>query len=55
MITDVDTKFSLDKKASEDGVNKKVQEWEDLMWKYQKSLPISKKGEKWILIKQIYC
>jgi len=24
------------------------------MWKYQKALPFAKKGEKWVLMKQIY-
>jgi L-rhamnose mutarotase len=26
----------------------------NLMWKYQKALPFAKKGEKWVLMKQIY-
>jgi L-rhamnose mutarotase len=46
MITDVDSDFSLEKRASDDSINKKVQDWENLMWKYQKALPIAKKGEK---------
>ncbi|MBU3010998.1 L-rhamnose mutarotase [Polaribacter vadi] len=54
MVTDVDQDFSLDKRASNDGNNKKVQEWEELMWKYQKALPIAKKDEKWVLMNKIY-
>lgn len=54
MITDVDSNFPLENKASENNIHKKVQEWEDLMWKYQKALPIAKKGEKWILMQKIY-
>lgn len=54
MITDVDSNFPLENKSSENGIHKKVQEWENLMWKYQKALPISEKGEKWILMKKIY-
>jgi len=54
MITDVDKAFSIEKRASQDGINEKVQEWENLMWKYQKALPFAKKGEKWVLMKQIY-
>jgi L-rhamnose mutarotase len=46
MITDVDSDFSLEKRASDDSINKKVQDWENLMYKYQKALPIAKKGEK---------
>ena len=41
MITDVNEDFSLEKKASNDGSNRKVQEWEDLMWKYQQKLPFA--------------
>lgn len=37
-----------------DAANPKVQEWETLMWKYQKALPIAKEGEKWLLMKQIF-
>ena len=54
MITDVNEDFSLDKRASNDSSNRKVQEWEDLMWKYQQKLPFAKKGEKWVLMDQIY-
>jgi hypothetical protein len=44
--SDVDSDFSLEKRASDDSINKKVQDWENLMYKYQKALPIAKKGEK---------
>jgi L-rhamnose mutarotase len=54
MITDVNEDFSLDKRASNDSSNRRVQEWEDLMWKYQQKLPFAKKGEKWVLMDQIY-
>ena len=54
MITDVNEDFSLDKRASNDSSNRKVQEWENLMWKYQQKLPFAKEGEKWILMDQIY-
>jgi len=40
----------LKKKAEMDINNPKVQEWEQLMWKYQKVLPIAKLGEKWVLM-----
>jgi len=52
MITDVDDFFSLEKRASID--NSKVQEWESLMWKYQKAVPFAKEGEKWVLMDRIY-
>lgn len=51
MITDINENFSFDKDNLE---NEFVEKWENLMWQYQKALPIAKKGEKWILMKQIY-
>ena len=35
-------------------MNPKVQEWEELMWKYQKALPTAKPDEKWLLMDKIY-
>lgn len=54
MIMEVDDSFSFEKKSEQDAQNPKVQEWETLMWKYQKALPTSKKGEKWLLMEKIY-
>ena len=54
MIMEVDESFSFERKASMDAANAKVQEWEELMWKFQKALPGSKPGEKWIAMKKIY-
>lgn len=54
MIIEADTNFSFEKKAKLDAANLKVQEWETLMWKFQKSLPGSKPGEKWILMNKIF-
>jgi len=31
-----------------------VQEWEQLMWKFQQPLPCAKEGEKWIKIDNIF-
>ena len=39
MIMEVDESFSFDKKAKADQQNLKVQEWEQLMWKFQQALP----------------
>jgi len=52
MQTDED--FSFDKKYALDNANLKVQEWEELMWKYQQALPVAKPGEKWILMHKIF-
>lgn len=53
METD-DATFSFDKKGAMDAANPKVQEWEQLMWKYQQALPGSKPGEKWVLMNKIF-
>ena len=54
MILEVDENFSFEKKAKIDKANPKVQEWETLMWRYQKAIPTAKKGEKWVLMEKIY-
>jgi L-rhamnose mutarotase len=46
--------FSFEKKSARDEGNKKVQEWEALMWKYQQALPGSRPGEKWLLMDKIF-
>src|SRR4051812_631428 len=50
MIMETEDDFSFEKKNQMDSSNVKVQEWEQLMWKYQKALPTAKKGEKWIIM-----
>jgi L-rhamnose mutarotase len=54
MIMEVNESFSFEKKAKADQENPKVQEWEQLMWKFQQALPGSKPGEKWHLMERIY-
>jgi L-rhamnose mutarotase len=54
MILEVDETFSFEKKAQSDRTNPKVQEWENLMWKFQKALPEARPGEKWLLMEQIF-
>ena len=54
MIMEVNESFTFEKKTAMDSENPKVQEWERLMWKYQKGLPWAKKDEKWILMDKIY-
>ena len=54
MILEVDERFSFEKKAQADRQNPKVQEWENLMWKYQKALPEARPGEKWLLMERIF-
>jgi L-rhamnose mutarotase len=54
MIIDANEDFSFEKKSSMDATNAKVQEWENLMWKFQQALPWAKTGEKWILMDKIF-
>jgi L-rhamnose mutarotase len=54
MIMEVDNTFSFERKAAMDLGNYKVQEWEQLMWKFQQSLPFAKEGEKWVVMSKIF-
>lgn len=54
MIMEVNEEFSFEKKGAADAGNVKVQEWEELMWKYQQAIPGSKPGEKWVLMNKIF-
>jgi L-rhamnose mutarotase len=54
MIMEVSNEFSFEKKQQLDEGNARVQEWEELMWKYQQPLAIATKGEKWLLMKNIF-
>jgi len=54
MIMEVNERFSFEAKALADRGNPKVQEWENLMWKFQKPLLQAKPGEKWLLMEQVF-
>ncbi|MCJ8208644.1 L-rhamnose mutarotase [Mucilaginibacter sp. RS28] len=54
MIIDANDGFSFEQKAETDASNLKVQEWEQLMWKFQQALPWAKEGEKWLLMDKIF-
>ena len=54
MIMETEDSFSFEGKARMDSVNFKVQEWEQLMWKYQQALPTASPGEKWVLMEKIF-
>ena len=54
MILEVAPDFSFEAMAAADAANPKVQEWERLMWTYQRALPWAKPGEKWVLMERIY-
>jgi len=54
MVMETDDDFDFEAKDKADASNRKVQEWEALMWNYQKALPGSRPGEKWILMQKIF-
>ena len=54
MIMEVSDFFSFEKKQNMDQSNEKVQEWEQLMWKYQQAVPGAKPDEKWVLMNKIF-
>lgn len=54
MNMEVGADFSFEKKAAMDAANEKVQEWEQLMWKYQAAIPGAKPGEKWVMMSKIF-
>jgi L-rhamnose mutarotase len=54
MIMEVNEKFSFEAKSRADAANPKVQEWEQLMWKFQQALPEAKPGEKWLPMERIF-
>lgn len=54
MIMEVNGDFSFEKKAVADQTDPKVQEWEELMWKYQQPLAEAREGEKWVLMHKIF-
>jgi L-rhamnose mutarotase len=54
MIMEVSGNFSFEAKAQADRQNPKVQEWEQLMWKFQQALPQAKPGEKWLLMEKVF-
>jgi L-rhamnose mutarotase len=54
MIMETNDSFNFENKARADRTNEKVQQWEELMWKYQQALPTAKPGEKWVLMEKIF-
>jgi L-rhamnose mutarotase len=54
MIMEVNESFSFEEKAKADQLNPKVQEWEQLMWKFQQPLPDARPGQKWVRMERIF-
>jgi L-rhamnose mutarotase len=54
MIMEVNEAFSFERENEMDKNDNKVQEWEELMWRYQQPLEEAVKGEKWMLLNKIF-
>jgi L-rhamnose mutarotase len=54
MILHTTDGFSFSAKATSEGANTKMQEWEALMWKYQQPVPGARSGEKWVPMEKIF-
>lgn len=54
MVMETSDDFSFEVKAESDRADPRVQEWEDLMWKYQQALPFAAPGEKWVRMDRIF-
>ena len=54
MIMEVNEHFSFEAKGKADAGNAKVQEWENLMWKFQQPLADAKPGETWMLMERVF-
>lgn len=54
MIMETDENFSFESKAGTAPINKKVQEWEELMWRFQKPVEGADKGVKWVPLNKIF-
>lgn len=54
MIMEVSKDFDPNKSASSAEGQLKENEWQTLMWKFQKPLAWAKPGEKWVKMEKIY-
>lgn len=54
MIMETEDDFDSKTRAEADRKNPKVLEWEELMDIYQKRLPYSKEGQKWVRMEKIF-
>lgn len=54
MIMETTDDYDAGRKALMDANNSKVQEWEQLMWKFQQPVPWAQEGEKWVQMYQIF-
>lgn len=55
LIIDAPDEFSPQAKATADAANADVRDWERLMWSFQRALPWSAPGQKWVPMQRIFC
>jgi L-rhamnose mutarotase len=54
MVMDVPEDFSAARQAELGQENPRTSAWEELMWKYQRSLPFAGPGEKWVPMARVF-
>ena len=54
LIIEAPDEFSAQAKATADAANADVQAWEQLMWSFQRALPWSAPGQKWVPMQRIF-
>ncbi|MDU0355130.1 L-rhamnose mutarotase [Paraglaciecola aquimarina] len=54
MIMETTDEFDPNEPPRTEQGRKESEEWEELMWKYQKPLKWAKNGEKWVRMEKIY-
>ncbi len=54
MVMETSEHFDGAAKAVADAANPKVQEWEQLMWRFQQPLPWADPGQKWVPMEKIF-
>lgn len=54
MVMDVTDEFTFEAMATLAAANPKVQEWEELMWRFQAPTPWTPEGHKWVQMERIF-
>lgn len=54
MVMEIGEQFDANAKRAADAANPMVQEWEQLMWRYQLPLPWADPGEKWVPMHRVF-